>query len=335
MNPSVGGPRKEATMRKVAIVSTVILMLAGRAAADEPLIPLPNSGSMTWFDWTFDYSVGDEYSEGLQIKNVHFKGTKVLDKGSMPVVRVKYRGDGDDLGEGCGPYTDQIDWCNIEYLSGAITRVVARIFDDTLLEVAIFAEIGGYDLYQAWYFDKSGRLQPMLYSSGWSCCDDGHENDHKHHPYWRLDFDVETLENQVWQTDNPSSASPTFTRKDLEANASRTSGNELAWKVKKSGSSKHVLIQYPGNELRDSSGAVWFSFSNKDAAWRRYRSSENVGWDDFDWDEHLGYKTPPESTNKKDIVFWVVGHLTHTYDILDVVNPQWHSTGPIIDLKNF
>ena len=322
-------------MRSFSFAATLVLVLAGPVAADEILLPMPTSGSVTWFDWTFDYSIGDNYSEGLQIKNVHFKGTKVLYEASMPVVRVKYRGDADDIGEGCGPFTDRIDWCNIEFLSGAITLVVARIFDDTLLEIAILSEIGGYDLYQAWYFEKSGRLQPMLYSSGWSCCEDPDELDHKHHPYWRLDFDIEGTENQVWRTDNPSAASPSFTRQDLEGNASRTSGNKIGWKIKKKGSSKHALIQYPDNELKDQSGSPWFSFSNKDWAWRRYRATEDVGWDDFDWDEHLGYKLPPEDTNKKDIVFWAVGHLTHKWTITDALIPQWHWTGPIIDLKNF
>jgi hypothetical protein len=321
-------------MRALPMMFAGLLLASGTAQAfDPPLLSLPRSGSLTWGHWSFDWTVGDN-SEGLELKHVKFKGVSVLFKASMPVIRVKYRGDGEDKGDGCGPYSDQIDWCNMEVLSGAFSNVVARIFDDDLLEIAVFAQIGGYDLYQAWYFDKGGTFQPMLYSSGWSCGDDGHENDHRHHPYWRLDFDVETTDNQVWQLSTPPGQGTTSTRKDTESSSARTSSTELAWKIKKSGSSKHVLIQYSNNERRDEPGNPWFSFVKADAGWRRYHSSEDVGWE-FDWDGHLGYDSPAESTNKKDIVFWAVGHLTHTWSLSDENHPEWHSTGPVITVVGF
>lgn len=321
-------------MRLLPMLLAGVLLASGTAwAADPPLLTLPRSGSMTWGQWAFDWTVGDN-SEGLELKHVTFKGVSVLFKASMPVIRVKYRGEGEDKGDGCGPYSDQIDWCNIEELEGAFNGVVARIFDNDILEIAVFAQIGGYDLYQAWYFNKSGTLQPMLYSSGWSCGDDGHENDHRHHPYWRLDFDVEISQNQVFQLSTPPGQGTTSTRKDVEGSAARTSSTELAWRIKKSGSSKSVLIQYSDNERRDETGSPWFGFVRGDAVWRRYHASEDVGWE-FDWDGHLGYGSPAENTNKKDIVFWAVGHLTHNWSQSDEDDPQWHHTGPVITLVGF
>jgi hypothetical protein len=285
---------------------------------------------MTWGDWSFGWTISDK-AEGLGLRDVKFKGVQVIHKASMPAVRVKYRGGGGSVGSGCGPYIDQLEWDNMEIISGAGSEVTLRIFDGNVLEIAVFAEIGGYDLFQAWYLHKSGRLQPMLHSSGWSCCDDEHENDHKHHPYWRIDFDVEGINNEIWQITN--NGQPLL--RAVEADTKRLSTNtSVGWTINKPGSNKHVLIRYPTNEIRDKSGTPWFSFSNKDAAWRRYRYAEDEGWD-FDKYEHLGYKNTAESTDGKDIVFWTVGHLTHTWSQSDENNPQWHSSGPIIDVVNF
>src|SRR5690606_27748768 len=116
----------------------------------QQLLPLPSAGSMEWGGWSFEWEIGDEHKEGLVIRNVRWNGTKILHKGSLPVIRVKYRGGGDSLGQGCGPYRDRIHEGNIEFLPGQITPVFGRVFDNDIFEIAIFAEIGGYDIYQAW-----------------------------------------------------------------------------------------------------------------------------------------------------------------------------------------
>jgi hypothetical protein len=294
---------------------------------------MPNAGNMTWGDWTFRWEVGDANKEGLVIKDARWKGTTVLYKGSLPVIRVKYRGNAGSLGAGCGPYRDRIHWGNIKLTAGQTTPVTARVFaGGQQLELAVFAEIGGYDIYQAWYFHTAGFIQPTLYSSGWSCpWDSQSELDHKHHPYWRLDFDVEGTANQVWSIRRKSNGTVLTTKHSNEANNWKLADDaDLSWTINKPNSSKHILIRYPTNERHDPAGSPWFNFSSKDMAVRRYRGSEDVGWQ-FDWDEHLGYLRPAtENVDGQDIVFWAVGHLTHLWSRSDEDRPHWHSTGPII-----
>lgn len=323
-------------MKILSALLFVLLLAPMPARADDPpLMPMPNSGSVTWGHWTFDYGIGDANEEGLVIKNVRWKGTLVLTRGSLPVIRVKYRGDGDSLGDGCGPWLDQIDSDALSYVSGQFTPVVSRQFSSNTLEIAVFAEIGGYDLYQAYYFKKSGRLEPRLYSSGWSCGEDGNELDHKHHPYWRLDFDVEGTKNEVWRIRTKNSGAVQNFKYPKEWNSWKESDDQkVEWTIGKPGSSKHVRVRYPDNGSRDAgSGSPWFGFSYKDMGVRLYHASELDEWP-FDWDEHLGYRYPidePIAGNGSDIVFWSVGHLYHNWTQSDENNPHWHATGPIIE----
>ena len=295
-------------------------------AASQPLLSLPDAGSMSWGQWNFDWNISGN-DEGLVLRNVRFKNMSVLYKASMPVVRVKYRGNGSSVNAGAGPFMDRIHdgwWVfgNIQVLQGASSKVVSRIFGDNTLEIAVYAEIGGYQLYQAYYFDKSGRLEPVLYSGGWS-----HKDTHKHHPYWRLDFDVGSPVNEVWQTSGASSA-----RISSETNlVVPAPSSSRVYTISQPNSSNHVIVRYFGNESIDRSGRVWFSFSTKDYGLRRYHGNEDVGWP---WSEtsHLGFNNL-EATSGQDIVLWVVGHLTHTYNRgEDEQGLVWHWTGPTIDV---
>jgi len=90
------------------------------------------------------------------------------------------------------------------------------------------------------------------------------------------------------------------------------------------------MLRYPTNEPRDSDAALWFFFSNKDVAWRLYKRAEDI-WD-FGAVQHLGYMSPRENINGKDIVFRAVGHLSHPWSQSDEKNPVWHATGPTIDV---
>lgn len=303
----------------------------------QTLNSLPSSGSTTWGDWAFSWEIGDLYAEGLVLKDVRFKNIAVIRKASLPVIRVKYRGRGVSVNSGCGPYQDRINASNIRHFQGATSDVVSRVFDDNLLEIAVFAKIGGYNLYQAWYFHKAGRLEARLYSSGWSCDDSQHEKDHKHHPYWRIDFNVEATasnaDNQVWRIHTKSNGTVQTAQALTEDNDWRQSDDSdaVAWTINRPGSEKHVLIRHSGNEARDPDGTPWFLFSSKDVAWRLYKAAEDVGWT-FGATGHLGSMSPAENVNGKDVVFWVVGHLSHLWSQSDEDHPVWHWVGPTIDV---
>jgi hypothetical protein len=295
------------------------------------IFSLPRSGTFTYGNWRFTWNVGSK-NEGLELYDVRYKGIKVLFKASMPVVRVKYRGNAANVESGCGPYQDRLTWGNLIEPSGAFSKVVARFFAGRM-ELAVYARIGGYHLYQAWYFHEDGRLQPLLYSKGWSCSDNPTwYRDHRHHPYWRLDFDIETAgNNEIREFRRPSgSAGYIQTPYSLERNAFRSSNDaDLFWTVGHVGSSRHVVIRYSTNEGRDVAGAPWFNYSTKDMGARRYHGNEDEGWT-FGALGHLGLASPPEAIAGQDVVFWAVGHLTHIWTAGDAADPHWHSTGPVI-----
>jgi hypothetical protein len=317
-------------MRSIIIVG--MMLASATAMAVQSVQPLPDAASLAWGKWTFDYKMGDAHSEGLTLLNVRWKGTTVLYKASLPVIRVKYRGNGSSIDAGYGPWLDRISSANLSFVNNQFTKVVMRVFGDTL-EIACFAEIGGYDLYQAWYFSESGRLQPMLYSSGWSTSDTGAAADHRHHPYWRLDFDVEGPENEVWEIRTKTAGAVTTQKYAIETDAHKffQTDDELAWTINKPGSSKHVTIRYPHYERIDVGGTPWFGFSDRDASVRRFHSSEN-GWESMGTDD-LGLASSAESVDGKDVVFWAINHLTHTWTVNDAVLPDWHFTGPVIDVS--
>lgn len=307
------------------------ILLAPTSVHAQPLFSLPDSGSMSFGSWSFSWEIGNAHDEGLVLRDVRWKGTKVLYKASLPVIRVKYRGSGSSIDSGCGPYADRIHSGNLSRFSGQSSDVVARFFGGDLMELAVFSEIGGYDLYQAYYFHKFGRLEPMLYSSGWSCSDSRSENDHKHHPYWRLDFDVDGIPNRVRHALTVSGGSMSFASYTSESGfTAPSSTTAIVWTVTNPSSGKHVRVQSPANERGDFMGGPWFGFGQRDVHVRRYKGAEDVGWA-FSATSQLGYFTPPESTESQDVVFWAIGHLTHLWTQEDEDHPHWHSRGWIID----
>ena len=314
-------------------VWTACFALLASVTQAQPLVAMPDSGSTTFGDWSFSWEIGNANDEGLVLKNVRWKGASVLYKASLPVVRVKYRGDASNIDAGCGPYNDRLHSGNLSRFSGQTSNVVARFFGKGLMELAVFAEIGGYDLYQAYYFHTSGRFEPVLYSSGWSCSQTRSENDHKHHPYWRLDFDVDGVANRVRHALTVSGGAMSFAAYLSESGFTappNTTG--LVWTVANATSGKHVRLQSPDNERADAAGSPWFGFGPRDVHVRRYHGSEDVPWA-FAANQQLGYFSPAEVTENEDVVFWALGHLSHTWTQDDVNNPHWHARGWIVDVS--
>ena len=79
-----------------------------------------SNGHQKWKDWFFDYGVfGDE---GLSLVDGYFRGQRMFNKLSLPVIRVKYLLDEQwggitaYFGIACGPYNDKIFWDTEDFL---------------------------------------------------------------------------------------------------------------------------------------------------------------------------------------------------------------------------
>lgn len=69
------------------------------------------SGRVSWPPeapvWTFLWEMNDGDSEAIAFRDVHFRGKKVLHKGSVPMIRVHYESSD-------GPYKDQLGIGNMQ-----------------------------------------------------------------------------------------------------------------------------------------------------------------------------------------------------------------------------
>lgn len=271
----------------------------------------PPSGSTTWNDWSFSWNVGANF-EGLEVSNVTWKGVKVLHKGSMPVIRVQY------ANNACGPYPDRIGLGSM--VSTACQpgdKICLREWTggNPLLEIGAYAKLGGYDIYQAWYFTRSGWLEAAMWSKGWHC-----NISHRHHAYWRLDFDIESIANQVWRF-HTSGGNTVWQQYNTERDQSVAGLSGVGWWIQNTSGSRFVQLRPWNTEVPD-------GFAPHDASVRLYRSDENVGWP-WGASSQLLFNNGEQLWNR-DYVFWWIGHLSHNWDGTDPQGAHWHWVGPAV-----
>lgn len=342
------------------LVAAFLLLLCVSARASDPatsaLQNMADRGSVNWRGWAFDYHIEDTNMEGLTISNLIYRGHRVLAKASLPVVRVKYKGDAKHIGSGCGPFPDRFFAFNIAGLftpalsTGTIrpypgkpglSKVVRFLAQDAAgvetLGVYVYAEIGGYLLWHGWHFRSDATLEPVLYSSGWSCRDGLNKNDHRHHPYWRIAFDIDSGANEFWELRAAGAAPPSAKPVTQESDFVRKNGEELALIVNSKLSTRHAIIRFRAEPQAqaDPAGPPWFAFSRIDAAVRKYKASEDRGWA-LDAKAELPFGEQEGVATGRGVL-WVVTHLGHPYipgrDDENTVG--WHWTGPVIQLVNW
>jgi hypothetical protein len=264
-----------------------------------------------WEGWSFDYQVSGDF-DGLSLTKVKYQGVYILNKASLPVMRVYYDNDV------CGPYADRlggrltpVSWANNDTL-------VLREFSQSgrqWLEIGIQDTIGNYVIYQSWYLSADGILDGHIFSKGLQC-----NTDHIHYPYWRMDFDLageqndqlRKLVNANWQTVS------------TESNESVTAANNHRWQVRDTLTGDSVDIQYGAAGWNNISGTVnpYSSFENNRIFGRRYRSSEDEGWT-YGAQSEVPFDNN-ENIDAQDLVVWYKGYLPH--DAAE--GPDlWHSTG--------
>ena len=174
-----------------------MLFLAGPADAQ-------HNWHMDWGEWGFDYGIYD--GSGLELRNVTRKGVTILNQASLPTMRVEYDLFPHDecINDGGEPFSDILWWGNTlprhgrhatdtiaplaTHTSWCGHKVCLRSYtvsDTQWLELGILASEGNYLIYQGWYLSDDGHIAARLFSKGEQCPN----SSHRHHPYWRFDFD--------------------------------------------------------------------------------------------------------------------------------------------------
>ena len=280
------------------------------------------SGSIVWPSpaeplWRFNWILADSPDEeGIVISSAFYRGHQVFHKASLPSLRIQYDGP-------CGPYKDPLNYnnteptsrcpsarvCTYSYVSGGVRG----------LGVESYHKIGKYKLTHRWVFWENGQVYPRLYSSGLQC-----PYNHRHHAYWRFDFDVDGAGNDLvleYNTYTPNIGwglgwEPLTTETSRIKNPS--SGRR--WAVLDKSTARGYLI-YPGANDGSVDG-----FSNRDLWLLSYQSAEDKhGRQGSAYSDDLQPYVSGENVGGKDLVVWYCGHLSH---LAAGGGDEWHAVGP-------
>jgi len=271
--------------------------------------------------WEFTWYLGCT-SEGLQIWNARYHGQEALYKASAPLLRVQY--DPDDNGR-ILEFRDDLNEQNsawIDTYEGVATNAPIRYF---AIDTYYNRGIGKYRILQRWVFWETGEIWPRVFSAG-----EQNPRNHRHHQYWRFDFDVGSASNNValeWQGYGdrgygdgwlPIYSETTQTKQVFfgpDGSADRTS-----WAVvNKATRSGYQIIPGVNDGVVD-------TFSRFDLAVELYHPWEDLpGTLGNAQDDHVTDFINGEGVDGQDVVVWYVGHLFH--DISDH-GRDWHETGP-------
>lgn len=276
---------------------------------------MAESGSVVWPSqseplWRFDWSLADIPDvEGIVISQANYLGHQVFYKGSLPSLRVQYDGNA------CGPYKDELTYNNARTTSRCPTRRVCVYSFVSAgyrgLIVESYHLIGLYRLTHRWVFWDDGTIWPRLYSAGLQC-----NYDHRHHAYWRFDFDIDDASNDVVQEYNTNA----WTTRTTETSRVQNVASQRSWAVMDRSSGRGYYINPGPNDGQAD------LFSNRDLWVLRYHVEEDRhGLQGSASSDGLQSYLNGEDVNGQDLVVWYVGHLAHE---AHAGGDEWHYVGP-------
>ena len=283
---------------------------------------MSESGNVVWPSateplWSFNWRLADSPDqEGIVITSATHRGRQVFFKASLPSLRVKYDGP-------CGPYKDPLNYNNARTTAACPgNRVCMNSYVSNGLrglQVQSYHTIGSYRLTHRWVFWEDGQVYPRLYSAGLQC-----NYDHRHHVYWRFDFDIGGAGNDLALEYNTYTADQGWGRgwhaKTAEITRVKNPASRRSWAVLDKQSGRGYLI-YPGSN--DGSADA---FSSRDLWVLRYRGSEDKnGNQGSPSNDDLQPYVNGEPTDGQDIVLWYCAHLSHE---AHSGGDEWHHAGP-------
>jgi hypothetical protein len=279
------------------------------------------AGSVVWPSpgealWAFDWRLADyPDEEGIVIRSVRYRGRQLLYKASLPSLRVQYDGP-------YGPYKDPINYNNAKPTSRCpSTRVCAWSYTSgglRALTLESYHVISRYRLTHRWVFWEHGVLMARLYSAGLQ-----HPYNHRHHAYWRFDFDIQNAPRDIaleYNTYTPDSGWGTgWTPLLTETVRLKNPSSQRSWAVldRDSGQGYHLRPGDDGTADAFSTGDLWVL---------RYNVAEDLnGRQGSAANDRLSDYLTGENVDGQDLVLWYAGHLFH-----HAADPgdDWHGVGP-------
>jgi Cu2+-containing amine oxidase len=280
------------------------------------------SGSVVWPStaeplWQLNWSLADSPDqEGIAVSQVLYRGRQVFYKASLPSLRVQYDGP-------CGPYKDPLNYDNAKTTTRCPTsRVCVYSYVSAglrALTIQSYHTIGSYRLTHRWVFWEDGVVHPRLYSAGLQCNDN-----HRHHAYWRFDFDIGGASNDLVLEYNTYTANLGWGNgwqpRTIEIARAKNPGSGRSWAVMDKGSGRgYHIVPGPNDGQTD-------AFSNRDLWVLRYHGTEDKhGQQGSAASDDLQAYLNGEGVDGQDVVVWYCGHLSHE---AAEGGDEWHHVGP-------
>jgi hypothetical protein len=320
-----------------------------KSAAGESAITIKQGGIVMWtLDVVRPAASSGTVGSAVELKNVFFKGKKVLHKAHVPILNVRYDGDKG----GCGPYRD---WQNEESEFEAIgndkapgiricTQPAKTIFESgndqegNFRGAALYVkgnevfivtemEAGWYRYICQWILGMDGSIKPRFAFSAvenYCVC-----NVHHHHVYWRLDFDIETAgNNKVEEFNDPILIGDShWHTKKYEIRRLKDESRKRKWRITNTVSGAGYLIEPGEND------GVADDFGVGDFWILKYRYNEIddgvkiIHGTPEQCKAHIDKFITGESVENTDVVVWYGAHFTHDIHEIGEVG---HIVGPNI-----
>ena len=330
--------------------------------ADGPAPPAAPNGHIAWPAddpvWELDlYRPANRTTlngMGLELRDVRFRGRRVFERAGVPVLNVEY-----DPGVGCGCFRDwQHDEAPIDVgparlalpclaeagpggvrtaceanesplnadPGGDVGDFLGVTVEDygTELVLTAHAAAGWYRYRMRWHLYADGRVRPEFsFSAADAVCT---QSDHRHHAYWRFDFDLEGTPRDDVVREHRAGAAQAFQRE-----AARTWGaptSDVYWSVRDGATGAGYDIVPSAADRRLPADA----YSKADALVLRYKLDEIDDGEAGGMGCAFIYEpfVDGEELEGEDVVFWYrSGALHHGGSPFecDVVGPTLRAVG--------
>ena len=314
----------------------------------EHLMSWPDTNPVWEFCWLRPSQSSGGNGSGLEIRNVYYNGHLVMKRGHVPILNVLY-----DPG-GCGCYRDwsfqevafvadnvifpgyaeptmpPVTVCDTGGAGGdhgSFLGVAAEKLSDRLI-LTTQIEAGWYRYTMKWRFYLDGRIEPVFgFAAVNSSCI---AYTHRHHAYWRFDFDIDTPGNAVVLESPkpvigrkpPVPVPPLTLGEDMRLNAS----GGLSWTIFNSVTDRGYLV-VPGAETALPAD----SFSVGDAWFLKYKANEldDTGQPGTGCPINIGGFVNGETTSGDVVMWYRTGwlHFAQQLDDCDMVGPTLYPVG--------
>jgi Cu2+-containing amine oxidase len=287
-------------------------------------------GSIVWPSleeplWSLKWGLPDQPDiEGIVITDAYYRGREVFYKASLPAIRVQYDSQPDGT---CGPYMDRLCYenagttCRCPSTKVCVYSTISNGFRGLNVESYHLDDpfLSNYHITQRWIFWENGVIYPRLFSAGLQC-----NANHRHHIYWRFDFDIDGRFNDLVLEYNIQSGNVGWGNgwhpKTAETSSTKLHHSRRAWAIMDKSSGRGYFIK-PGPNDRPAD-----TFSNRDIWIMRYHFNEDRHGQQGDpYNDGLSTYINGENIDGQDVVVWYCSHLYHNRSD---PGDDWHGTGP-------